>query len=241
MSELKSWPVWDAGTRWFHWINVLCVLGLIGLGLVILNAGSLGATNDGKILLKTVHVWVGYAFTLNLLWRYVWAFRGNRHARFGAILPGGTGYGAALGRYMSNFLSGDPQRYVGHNPAGRLAVTVLFLLMTSQMITGLMLAGTDVFMLPLGPWIAEWIAAPGVDPATLMPYARDTYDPAAYQAMRDLRSPFITVHLYGFYVLAGFIVLHVAAVVITEVRHGGGLVSAMFTGRKVLDGPPLDE
>jgi Ni/Fe-hydrogenase 1 B-type cytochrome subunit len=239
-NQLESWPVWDAGTRWFHWINVLCVLGLIGFGLVILNAGSLDVSNEGKILLKTLHVWVGYAFTANLLWRYVWAFVGNRHARFRAMLPGGAGYGDALRRYMSAFFSGDPQRYLGHNPAGRLAVTALFLLLTTQMLTGLVLAGTDVFMLPLGPWIAEWIAAPGVAPATLMPYARETYDAAAYADMRALRSPVITVHLYAFYVLSGFIVLHIAAVVLTEVRHGGGLVSAMFTGRKVLDGRPVD-
>lgn len=241
MTELKSWPVWDAGTRWFHWLNVLCMLGLIALGLVILNAASLGVTDDGKILLKTLHVWVGYAFTFNLLWRWVWAFRGNRHARLGAMLPGGRGYVEALNRYVANFLSGDPQRYLGHNPAARLAVTALFLLLTTQMITGLVLAGTDVFMLPFGPWVAEWIAAPGVDPATLVPYARDTYDASAYAAMRELRSPFITVHLYSFYALASLSVVHIAAVVITEQRHGGGLVSAMFTGNKVLDGPPLDE
>jgi cytochrome b len=37
------------------------------------------------------------------------------------------------------------------------------------------------------------------------------------------------------------IVLHVAAVVITELREGGGIVSAMFTGRKVLTREPVDE
>ena len=36
MSELKTYAVWDAGTRWFHWLNVLCVIGLMAVGLVIL-------------------------------------------------------------------------------------------------------------------------------------------------------------------------------------------------------------
>ena len=56
MNDLKAYPVWNASVRWFHWINVLCMLGLIAVGVVILNSKALGVTNDGKILLKTVHV-----------------------------------------------------------------------------------------------------------------------------------------------------------------------------------------
>jgi cytochrome b len=66
------------------------------------------------------------------------------------------------------------------------------------------------------------------------------YDETAYEAMRAFRKPFITAHVYGFYTLLVFISLHILAVVVTEVREGGGLVSAMFTGRKVLSGPPAD-
>lgn len=240
---LIAHPVWDAGTRWFHWINVLCVLGLAALGLAILNARSLGVSADGRILLKTLHVWVGYGFTANLLWRWVWAFRGNRHARLGAMLPGGPGYGAALRRYLGAFFTGDADaadRYLGHNPAGRLAVTALFLVLTTMMLTGLVLAGTDLFMPPLGGWIAAWIAAPGVPPDTLVPGAKEMFDAAAYADMRDARAPIGSVHVYGFYTLCVLVVLHVAAVVLTEVRHGGALVSAMFTGRKLLDRAPVD-
>src|SRR5688572_6973656 len=96
MTELKIHAVWDRGTRWFHWINALCVIGLAGFGLLILNAGSFGIQNPGKALLKTLHVWVGYVFVLNLAWRIVWAFLGNRHARWGALLPGRKGYFQAL-------------------------------------------------------------------------------------------------------------------------------------------------
>ena len=67
MSEMKSYQVWDAPTRWFHWINVLCVIGLIAIGVAILNAKALGVTNDGKVLLKVVHVWFGYVLAINLL------------------------------------------------------------------------------------------------------------------------------------------------------------------------------
>jgi Ni,Fe-hydrogenase I cytochrome b subunit len=92
MTDLKAYTVWDASVRWFHCINLLCMLGLIAVGVAILNDESLGVTNDGKILLKTVHVWIGYVFAANLLWRLVWAFIGGPHARWRAIPPGGHGY-----------------------------------------------------------------------------------------------------------------------------------------------------
>lgn len=241
MAALQSYPVWDRGTRCFHWINFLCVLGLMGIGLVILNADALGIGNPGKILLKTVHVWTGYVFALNLLWRFVWAFLGNRHARLGALLPGGKGYWTDLLAYLKALRNGQRRAYVGHNPLGRIAVALLLLLLVSQAVTGLVLAGTDVFMPPLGGWIAQWVAAPGVDPATLLPYAPDMYDAAAYQEMRAFRAPFIALHEYGFFALLLLIALHIAAVIITEVREGGSLISAMFTGNKIHDASPVDE
>jgi cytochrome b len=240
MSELKYIAVWDRTVRIFHWVNFLCVLGLIAVGTVILNAGALGIPNDGKILLKTVHVLIGYVLALNLLWRLVWGFVGGRHARWRAILPGGRGYAGELRSHLSGLRAGRRQQYLGHNPLGRIAIIVLLLLLINQAVTGLVLAGTDLFYPPLGSLIATWVAAAGVDPATLVPYAPEMYDETAYQAMRAFRKPFITLHLYGFYTLLVFIALHVLAVVVTEVRDGGGLVSAMFTGKKVLSGPPAD-
>jgi cytochrome b len=216
------------------------VLGLITVGVVILNAKVLGVPSDGKILLKTVHVWIGYVFALNLSWRLVWAFIGGPYARWRAILPGGRGYINEVRSYITDFRVGRPRQYLGHNPLGRIAVTCLLFLLLVQAVTGLVLAGTDLFYPPIGAWIANWVANPGVDPATLVPYAKEMYDEAAYEAMRAFRKPFITVHYYGFYVLIGFAVVHVLAVVVTELREGGNLISAMFSGKKVLSGPPAD-
>lgn len=241
MSELKSYVVWDASTRWFHWINALCVLALAIVGLMILNAGGLEVPNSGKATLKTIHTWIGYVFVLNLLWRIVWAFLGNRYAQWRSMLPGGKGYLGALRSYVAAFIAGHPEQYVGHNPAGRLGIAALFLLIVIQALTGLVLAGTDLFYPPLGYWIAQWVAAPGVDPGTLVPYAPEMYDAVAYADMRAYRKPVAGVHLYSFYVLAVVAVLHIAAVIITEVKEGGNIISAMFTGRKIISGHPVDE
>lgn len=241
MSELKSYAVWDSCTRWFHWINALCVLTLMAVGLVILNGGALGLSNDGKILLKEVHVWIGYIFVLNLLWRFIWAFFGNRYARWHAILPGGKGFIQAVRNYVIAFVSGQPERYLGHNPLGRISVFVLFTLLAIQAITGLVLAGTDLFYPPFGHWFAQWIAAPSIEPGTLVPYAPHTYDPQAYESMRAFRKPFITVHEYCFFILVFAVVLHIAAVILTEIKEGGSIISAMFTGEKIFEHPPIDD
>jgi cytochrome b len=238
---LRSYRVWDAGTRWFHWINALCVIALAAVGYVILHAKGLGIANDGKITLKTLHTWIGYAFALNLLWRIVWAFLGNRYAQWRAVLPGGPGYLHAMRSYVSAFIAGHPQHYLGHNPVARLGIALLFLLIVIQAVTGLVLAGTDLFYPPFGYWMARWVAAAGVDPGTLVPYAPQMVDQVAYESMRALRKPFALVHEYSFYALLVLVVLHVAAVVVTEVREGGSLVSAMFTGRKIVPGHPVDE
>lgn len=241
MNDLKPYPVWDAGTRWFHWINALCVIALMVIGFAILKSGSLELSNAAKITLKTIHAWIGYVFALNLIWRFVWAFFGNRYARWRAILPGGKGYLQAFRRYVGAFFSGHPEQYAGHNPVGRLGVAMLLLLLTVQAVTGLVLAGTDLFLPPIGHWIAQWVAAPGVAPESLVPYAPAMYDEAAYQSMRAFRKAFAVTHLYSFYLLVAVVIVHVAAVVVTEIREGGSITSAMITGRKIIDGRPMDD
>jgi len=241
MSELRSYAVWDAGTRWFHWINVVCVIALGAVGVTILNAGDLDVSNAGKVTLKTVHVLIGYVFALNFLWRIAWAFMGNRYARWRSILPGGEGYFHAVRSYVAAFIAGHPEQYLGHNPVGRLGIAALFILISCLGITGLVLAGTDLFYPPIGHWIAQWVAAPGIDPGSLLPYAREMYSAAAYESMRAFRKPFAAIHLYSFYMLVVVVVVHIAAVVITELKEGGSIISAMFTGRKIVRGRPRDE
>ncbi len=241
MAELKSYTVWDASTRWFHWINALCVTALAVVGLVILNEKALEISNAGKVTLKTIHVLIGYVFLLNLLWRIVWGFIGNRYARWRAILPGGKGYLQAARAYLVSFIAGPPALYLGHNPLARLGITVLFLLMLIQALTGLVLAGTDLFWPPIGHWIAQWVAAPGIAPGSLVPYAPEMYDKAAYESMRALRAPIVTVHEYSFYGLVTVAALHVIAVIVTELREGGSIISAMFTGQKISRQRPVDE
>ena len=241
MSELKSYRVWDAPTRWFHWINAISVLALVVLGYLILNGRALELPRTGSLKLKMIHTWVGYVFAVSLLVRIVWAFLGNRYARWRAILPGGRGYLSALRSYVKALVSRHPEQYLGHNPLGRLSMTAMLVLIIILAVSGLVLAGTDLFYPPIGHWIAHWVAAPGIDPGTLVANAPDMVDKAAFDSMRAFRKPFIVSHLYAYYALLVVVALHLSGVVITEIREGGNLISATFSGTKILSGRPVDE
>jgi Ni/Fe-hydrogenase 1 B-type cytochrome subunit len=237
---MHVYNVWDIPTNCFHWINAVAVVMLMALGLGIYISAAFDLGNDAKILLKTLHVLVGYVFVSNLLWRLTWAFFGNRHSRWRAFLPYRRGYGRALTDYLRGLWSGQPRVYAGHNPVGRLAITLFFVLLVAQALSGLVLAGTDLYYPPFGAWFAQWVAATGVPAADVAPYRPDLVDAGAYAQIRTIRESFISSHKLGFFAIAALAVIHVVGVIITELREGGALTSAMFTGRKVLDRPAED-
>lgn len=241
-SKLVRHAVWDRTTRLFHWINVVCVVALATFGLAILNDKAFGVSSDGKIVLKTLHVYVGYVFVLNLAWRIVWGFIGGHYSRWKRILPFGGGYTSELRAYVRGARSGKAPSYLGHNPIGRLMVSLLLLAMITQASTGLLLAGTDLYKAPFGSFIAEWVTRGDPDKlAQLVPGSKEHVDLEAYDEMRSFRSPFVATHLYTFYVLMVAVFLHILGVVVTEIRERNGLVSAMITGGKVLSSPPVDD
>jgi Ni/Fe-hydrogenase 1 B-type cytochrome subunit len=216
-------------------------LTLAAIGTVIMNADALGIPKDpGMIILKSVHVYVGYVFVTNLAWRIVWGFIGGPYARWRALLPAGRGFGKRLSEFIRGFFKGHPPTYLGHNPVARIYLSVLLLLLLVQAGTGLVIAGTDVYMPPFGSTIKEWVAADTHDPALVKPYAADTVNADAYKEMRAFRSPFVEVHETNFFILLTLIGFHILVAVYAELREGGAIISAMFTGRKILDKTPED-
>ena len=240
-SHLKVYKVWDLPTRLFHWINFTAVISLIFFGLIMLYKKELGITSvEAKIGLKEVHVIIGYVFVLNLVFRLLWGFAGNRYARWRAILPG-RGFLQSVHDYKASLGAGSPQQFLGHNPMGRLAITAMLLLLLVMAGTGLIRAGTDIYYPPFGAYVAEYIAAPDTDPASLVPYDPTGTIAEKADRLKTFKGPFGLIHLYTAYILMFIIVIHITAVVYTEVREGGGIISAMFTGKKILSGKPVDD
>ncbi len=239
-ANFQQYKVWDLPTRVFHWVNFTTIIGLIIMGLIMLFKKELGITGiDAKVGLKEVHVFIGYVFALNLIWRILWGFIGNKYARWSNILPH-KGFIKIVKDYVLSVKSGDAEQYIGHNPLGRLAITFILLLLIILAATGLVRAGTDIYYPPFGSLVVDYIIEPGVDPDNIMPYVAEGTDPDKVSSLKAFKGPFGKVHLYSSYILMFMIVLHIFFVVRAEVKEGGSLISAMFTGKKILTKKPVD-
>jgi cytochrome b len=111
--------VWDLPVRVFHWLLAASFAG-----------AWLTAEHERWRLL---HVTLGCTVLALVVLRLVWGVVGTRHARFGAFV---RGPGEAL-RYLGGLVRGKPQHYLGHNPAGGLAIVALLALAVTGAGTGL--------------------------------------------------------------------------------------------------------
>jgi Ni/Fe-hydrogenase 1 B-type cytochrome subunit len=237
----KSYSTWSQSVRWFHWINVLSIVCLILVGLIMLYKKDLGITSlEAKIGLKELHVTIGYIFATNLFIRLVFAFIGPASARLNAFIPG-KGFMKSLQSYHASIKAGKPQQFVGHNPFGKLAVTVLFAILFILAISGLIRAGTDIYYPPFGSFVASYIVEEGTNPANLIPYQKKGTNKEKMISLKAFKSPIGKIHLYSAFLLVFIVIIHISAVVRAEVKNGDRLVSSMFSGKKIITEKPQDE
>jgi cytochrome b len=113
--------VWDVPTRVFHWLLVLSFCGAF-----------LTAESERY---RDIHVMLGYTLLGLIAFRLVWGFFGTRYARFRSFLfkPG------ELVAYVSSLAKGNSEHYVGHNPAGSVAIWLLLALGISSGVAGVLL------------------------------------------------------------------------------------------------------
>ena len=110
--------VWDAPTRIFHWLLVLCFAG-----------SYLSAENDQ---LSGMHVTLGYTMAGLVVFRLLWGLIGTRYARFASFIRGPR----AVARYASSMLSSRPEHHLGHNPIGALSIVLMLLITLAIVGTG---------------------------------------------------------------------------------------------------------
>ncbi|MEY2800448.1 MAG: hypothetical protein RL513_32 [Pseudomonadota bacterium] len=115
--------VWDLPTRVFHWLLLVCVIGLFA-----------SAYAPGHRI--ELHARFGYAVLTLLLFRLVWGFVGGHWSRFIHFIPRG-GAGARL----------------GHSLSGALAVLAMLLALAAQVATGLVGDDEIAFIGPLNRFV----------------------------------------------------------------------------------------
>jgi cytochrome b len=110
--------VWDAPVRVFHWLLVASFIG----------AYITGESERWRL----VHVTLGYTAAALVAFRIVWGLFGTRYARFSSFVRSP----AAVSSYIAGLARGRHTPYVGHNPAGGVAIVMLLVLNTAVILTG---------------------------------------------------------------------------------------------------------
>ena len=108
--------VWDIPTRVFHWLLAISFTGAY-------------LTADSERY-RDLHLMLGYTLLGLIVFRLLWGMAGTRYARFSAF----SFSPAQVMRYMCSLAQRRPQHYLGHNPAGSLAI---FLLLGLGLLTGI--------------------------------------------------------------------------------------------------------
>lgn len=135
--------VWEWPVRLTHWLNAITiwVLSVTGvyMGYPLLLATGEASHHFLMGWAKLIHYYAAIVFTLSVLSRIVWMFRGNRFASWRYFLPWGKvrfkAFGPTLGYYL--FRLRTPPGIVGHNPLAGVFYTLIFLLFLLQIGTGL--------------------------------------------------------------------------------------------------------
>lgn len=110
--------VWDAPVRVFHWLMVAAFAG-----------AWLTAESERW---RLMHVTLGYTMVGLVAFRIIWGLMGTRYARFSAFLRSP----ASVIRYLTSLAKARPERHVGHNPAGALAILAILLMTWAVGVTG---------------------------------------------------------------------------------------------------------
>jgi cytochrome b len=102
-----SIKVWDAPLRLFHWLLVVAI-----------TVAFLSSEGDSPI--APWHMVAGWCAAVLLAFRLVWGLVGGEHARFANFVRP-----SAIGSHLRDLLAARPERSVGHNPLGAIAVIAL--------------------------------------------------------------------------------------------------------------------
>jgi len=211
--EYMTVSIWDWQTRVLHWINAMLVITLILLALSVEGLEFLGVEKSIRKSVKVLHAYIGYILVFTIFLRILWGFWGNKFARWKDIIPYKEERWYAIGghlRWYLNGLKGKPPIAIGHNPLASLFYIAIFLVLISQSITGLLLAGLEFNLFPASILFGGF----GGD---------------AKESIGDVLGE---IHEFGLWFLIIYIFAHISGVIIHEVKEKSGLFSSMIHGRK---------
>ena len=205
--------VWELPVRIVHWVIFFCVVVLSVTGFYIGRPFLLTGSDPAFVMgwVRSVHMLAAWTMIAAVVARIIWAFTGNQWSRWDQFIPRDRerrhGGREALKYYL--FLRRDPPGEIGHNPLAGLTYTVLYTMFVLQIILGLALHGLDE---PGGvvSSLTGWVFSLGSIPAVRL------------------------IHHLIMWLTWGFVVHHVYSAVLVDSAERTGIISSIFTGRKII-------
>jgi len=178
--------VWDVPIRLFHWLTASLIVA---------------AYVTWRLNWLAWHAKAGDAVLVLLVFRVLWGFFGSDTARFSHFV---TSWRAAA-RHLAQALHREPDRQVGHNPAGGWMVLLLITLLFGETLSGL--------------YVANDVADEG-------PLTQLTPAPIA--------NAITALHWLFWDALLAAVALHLVAIAVYAAAKRHNLLAPMITGRKML-------
>ncbi|XJZ25873.1 Ni/Fe-hydrogenase, b-type cytochrome subunit [Bacillota bacterium Lsc_1132] len=206
--------VWEMPIRIFHWVNMISIILLIGTGIYIgkpfASAMIPGEAYYSNLMgwARYIHFFAAFLFTVNLIYRMYWAFKGNKFATsnpFRLIFWKETV--ETIKFYL--FLKNKKPHYAGHNPLAQLSYWIF------QGIGSLIVVFTGFYMYYEPQQESFW--------AKLFAWV-----PMIFGDSYSIRS-WHHLAAWGFIL---FIIIHVYMVFRDDYLERNGVISSMFTGYK---------
>lgn len=200
--------VWQVPVRVTHWVTVGAIVALSVTGAYIADPFLLPPSGPVMTTTRTIHLLAALALVLSGLVRTVWLLRGNRFARWSALIPTSRLQATELFRQAAfyAFLRREIPKVLGHNQLAAAAYLALIALLVVETATGLVLYG-----------------ALGAEPAgAMVGWVREL---VGLQMLRLIH------HLAMWGVLA-IAVFHVYSCILVDHIEKNGLMSSIFGGYK---------
>jgi cytochrome b len=110
--------IWDVSVRLFHWLTIILLVA---------------AYVTWRLNWMFWHAYAGIAVFALVVFRLLWGFFGSETARFARFLTAPS----VAAHQLVHLFRREPDRWIGHNPAGGWMVVLLLALLLAEALTGI--------------------------------------------------------------------------------------------------------
>lgn len=136
--------VWQLPVRYYHWLNALCILALIGTGFIIgdppaIMSGQEAYSHYWFGTTRFIHFVAAYIFFFNFAFRIYWGFVGNHFASWKNFIPTNATFFKDMWRVIQVDIfmtKNEKEQTIGHNRLAGFIYFLTFIAFGIQCLTG---------------------------------------------------------------------------------------------------------